>query len=218
MPAEKIRLLVVDDHTLVRDGLCRLLTVGGEVEVLGQAGTGAEAVQLCGALRPAVVLLDYNLPDMDGLESTRQILELGLLPPCRVLILTMYTSEEYAVRLIRAGASGFLAKSVPAEELMAAIRKVAAGGTYVSSCVMERLVACFGPPGDEAPEASLSDRELQVLVRLARGGATREVATALSLSISTVETYRGRLLQKLSLRTNSDLTRFAIRRGLIDLS
>jgi two-component system, NarL family, invasion response regulator UvrY len=210
-----IRVLVVDDHTLVRAGLCRLLEAEEDIKVVGQTGSGHEAVTLCGSLKPDLVILDYSLPDLDGLEATRQIA--ALKNGTRVLILTMYANEEYATRLIRAGAAGFLIKGASADELLTAIRKVARKGIYVSPSIQEKMVTRLSQPADEAPESALSNREIQVLVRLARGSTTREVSEALSLSLSTVETYRSRILEKLNLRNNSDLTRFAVRRGLIDI-
>jgi len=211
-----IRILLVDDHELVRDGLCRLLNDEHDIEVIGQAGTGHEAVSLAGKLTPDVILLDYNLPDIDGLETTEQIMSMKL--PSRVLILTMYGNEEYAIRLVRSGASGFVVKGAPTDELLTAIRKVAARGTYVSPGIMEKMVGRMGLPSKDVPEAALSNREMQVLTRLARGSTTREVSEELNLSLSTVETYRSRILEKLNLRNNSDITRFAIRRNLIDLA
>lgn len=211
----QIRVLVVDDHAVVRAAISRLIEGEEGLEVVGQTGSGHEAVSLCKSLKPDVVILDYGLPDLDGLEATRQITALNT--GARVLILTMHSSEEYASRLIRAGASGFVVKSATSEELLAAIRKVAAKGVYVSPHVLERMVVRMGQDDTDAPESQLSNRELQVLLRLARGATTREVSADLSLSISTVETYRARVLEKLGLRNNSDLTRFAIRRGLIDL-
>jgi two-component system, NarL family, invasion response regulator UvrY len=209
-----IRVLVVDDHTLVRAGLCRLLAGEHDIEVAGQAGTSREAVALCQALTPDVVLLDFGLPDRDGLETTERIVGLGC--TAKVLVLTMHANEEYAVRLLKAGARGFLVKGSSTDELLLAVRKVAAGGTWVAPEIQERIVSRIGTPISDAPEAALSNREMQVLLRLARGAATREVASELHLSPSTVETYRSRILDKLTLRNNSDLTRFAIRRGLIE--
>jgi len=210
-----IRIVVVDDHTLVREGLCRLLDGEEDIEVVGQSGSGHEAVALCQSLHPDLIILDYSLPDLDGLETTRQIVALNL--GIRILILTMYANEEYATRLIRSGASGFLIKGASADELLLAVRKVARKGVYVSPSIQERLVTRISQPQEDLPESSLSNREMQVLLRLARGSSTREVSEALSLSLSTVGTYRSRILEKLNLRNNSDLTRFAIRRGLIDL-
>ncbi len=210
-----IRILVVDDHTMVRAGLCRLLDNEPDIQVVDQSGSGREAVQLCREHKPDVVVLDYSLPDLDGLEITRQIvaLELGI----RVLILTMYANEEYATRVIRAGASGFIVKVASTDELLTAIRKVAQKGVYVSPSIMEKMVGRMSQVKGEVPEAVLSDREMQVLIQLARGSTSREVSKALSLSLSTIETYRSRILEKLDLRNNSDMTRFAIRRGLIDI-
>lgn len=209
-----IRVLVVDDHTLVRAGLCRLLDAEKDVEVVGDTGSGREAVELAEKLKPDVVLLDYSLPDLDGLEVTSRIA--ARKGGARVLILTMYASEEYATRLLKAGASGFVVKGASPEELLAAVRKVAGRGTYVTPTIMEKMIGRLGQKDEVAPEAALSDREMQVLVRLAKGSTTREVAKQLHLSMSTVETYRTRILEKLGLRNNSDITRFAIRRGLIE--
>lgn len=210
-----IRILVVDDHEVVRAGICRLLEAEADMKVVAESGSGHEAVTLCRQHQPEVVVLDYSLPDLDGLETTRQIVELGV--KTRVLILTMHANEEYATRVIRAGAAGFIAKVAPPDELLTAVRKVASGGVYVSPSIMEKMVSRIGQPIPDAPESALSNRELQVLIRLGRGLTTREVAGALHLSTSTVETYRSRILEKLNLRNNSDMTRFAIRRGLIDL-
>ncbi len=210
-----IRILVVDDHNVVRAGLCRLLSGEGNIEVVGQTGSGREAVRMAQELTPDIVLLDYNLPDQDGLETTRQIAESCI--DTRVLILTMYESEEYATRLIRAGASGFLVKAASATELLSAISKVSRREIVVSPSVMDRMVSRIGQNSGETPEQVLSNREMQVLLLLARGLSTRGAAEHLQLSQSTVETYRGRILEKLDLRNNSDITRFAIRRGLIDL-
>jgi len=209
-----IRTLVVDDHALVRDGLCRVLNAEEDIVVVGQTGSGREAVKLCSELKPDVMLLDFNLPDLDGLAVTAEIMAQG--SNARVLILTMYANEEYATRSIRAGASGFIVKAASTSELLSAVRKVANQGVYVTPGVLEKIVERMGPGQQEAPESILSDREMQVLLKLARGATTREVSTALGLSMSTVETYRGRILDKLNLRNNSDMTRFAIRRGLID--
>jgi DNA-binding NarL/FixJ family response regulator len=210
-----IRTLVVDDHVVVREGLSRLLDGEPDIEVVAESGSGREAVKLCRELEPGLVILDYGLPDLDGLEVTKQIVALGL--RTRVLVLTMHANPEYATRAIRAGAAGFIVKAASTEQLLAAVRKVADGKAYVSPSILENMVGRLGPDQEEEPESVLSDREVQVLVRLARGATTREVSEALGLSMSTVETYRARILQKLDLRNNSDITRFAIRRRLVEL-
>jgi DNA-binding NarL/FixJ family response regulator len=207
------RILVIDDHALVRAGLCRLLDAERDMEVVGQTGSGREGIELCSELKPDLVLLDYTLSDLDGLQTTEKIMERKT--GARVLVLTMHANEEYAIRVIRAGASGFVIKGAAPDELLAAIRKVARQGTYVSPSIQDKMIGRIGLSREESPEAGLSNREMQVLLRLARGATTRETADELCLSLSTVETYRSRLLEKLNCRNNSDLTRFAIRRGLI---
>jgi len=210
-----IRLVVVDDHTIVRSGICRLLDAESDMEVVAQTGSGHEAVRLCDEEKPDVLVLDYGLPDLDGLETTRQIVQLSEAP--KILILTMHASEEYATRLIRAGASGFIVKTAPTAQLLDAVRKVSRNQLFVSMPIMEKMVSRVAQPTTDRPESVLSNRELQVLIRLAQGMTTKEVADALHLSTSTVDTYRRRILEKLDLRNNADMTRFAIRRNLIHL-
>lgn len=210
-----IRVLVVDDHAVVRAGICRLLDSAPDVVVVGQTDSGLEAVSLCGEFAPDVVVLELTLPDLTGLETTQRLLRKH--PKMAVVVLTIHAHHEYLARLLRAGATGFVAKTAPPSALLQAVRKAAEGGVYVEAAMMERMVGGLGQPLRERPETALSNRELQVLTRLARGHATKEVAHDLELSRSTVETHRGRLLKKLGLRNNADLARFAIRRGLIDL-
>lgn len=209
-----IRVLVVDDHALVRAGLCRLLNEANDIEVVGDVGLGRDAIRFCREHRPDVVVLDYTLPDTDGLEATRQIVALDL--NIRVLILTMHSNEEYATRLLRAGASGFVVKDTSEDDLLTAVRKVSKREVFVTPSIMEKMVTRIGQPTEDSPELILSDRELQVLLLLARSSTSREVSKKLGISLSTVETYRRRILDKLNLRNNSDITRFAIRRKLID--
>jgi two-component system, NarL family, invasion response regulator UvrY len=210
-----IRIIVVDDHTVVRTGICRLIETAAGLEVVAEGGGGHEAVRLCRELEPDVLVLDYGLPDLDGLETTQQVLRLD--KPPKILILTMHASEEYATRLIRAGAKGFVIKTAPVEQVLEAIRTVARGQRYVSPTVMEKMLGRLANPTSDTPESVLSDREVQVLIRLAQGMTTREVAGQLNLSVSTVDTYRRRILEKLDLRNNADMTRFAIQRKLIHL-
>ena len=210
-----IRIIVVDDHTVVRAGIRRLLEAESDMEVVAETGTGHDAVRLCRDRRPDVLVLDYGLPDLDGLEATEQINALSM--PPKILILTMHASEEYATRVIRAGAAGFIVKTAPVEQVVEAVRKVANNEHYVCPTIMQKMVGRLANPVADTPESVLSNRELQVLIRLAQGLATKEVADTLNLSVSTVDTYRRRILEKLNLRNNADMTRFAIKRKLIHL-
>ena len=210
-----IRVLLVDDHTLVREGLSQLLNAEDDIEVVGETGSGRAALQLCDELDPDVVLLDYVLEDSDGLETTSRLV--AQKSRARILVLTMYANEEYATRLLRAGASGFLVKGACTDELLHAVRAVAARRTYVTPSIQEKMIARIGQPQADLPEGVLSNRELQVLIRLARGFSTREVADELGISRSTAESHRAKVLEKLNLRNNADMTRFAIKRGLVGL-
>lgn len=210
-----IRVLVVDDHAIVRAGISRILDSEPDIEVIGQTGSGHEAVDMVRRLRPDVVLLDFGLPDIDGLEVTRQVLDTET--DAKVLILTMFSSEEYAFRLLRAGAAGYLLKGAPTDDLLAALRKVASGGRQVDPEIADRLLGRIGQRVEESPESVLSDREMQVMIRIASGLTTREVAEDLHLSPSTIETYRARILEKLNLRNTNEIIRFAIRRRLVDV-
>jgi two-component system response regulator NreC len=210
-----IQVFIVDDHALVRDGLRRLLRDCPDIEVVGEAREGREAVRLVKQLQPDVVLMDLSLPGIDGLEATKQIAEAAL--KTQIVMLTMHANEEYALRVLQAGAQGFVAKDDPSEEVVEAIRKVAAGGTYLSPLLTEQLPKRYTrgqvkPPSLEA----LSDRELQVLKRLAEGQTTGGIAQDLCISVKTVDTHRAHLLEKLGLKTTVDLIRFALRNGLIE--
>ena len=209
-----IRIVLADDHALFRAGLCRLIEAEEDMQVVGQAGTGREAVALCDTLAPDVAVLDFAMPDMDGLEATKQIVAAN--KRARVLIITMYDNEEYAIRFLQAGASGFIVKETSPEELPAALRKIASGKVYITPSIMERIALRHHQFQKENPVSLLSDRELQVLIKLARGRTTSEISEDLALSVSTVKTYKTRIFEKLGLRNVSDLTRFAIRYNLID--
>ena len=208
-----IRLLVADDHALVRGGLCRLLESKEDIQVVAEAGNGHEAVSLCREHKPDVVLLDLDLPDIDGLEVTRQIMSFQ--PGVRVLILTMHDSEEYANRAIQAGAAGFIIKGVSPKELPEAVRRVAAGNTYITPSIMERMIM-RRINHDDNPLERLSERELQVLVKLAQGKEIRDITDELSLSPSTVGTYKKRIFEKLEFNNMAELIRFAMKNKLID--
>jgi len=211
--AASIRLLLVDDHDLVREGLKRILEATGEFEVVGEADSGERALELFGALEPDVVVTDVSMPGSDGIEATMALRNRS--PHVRVVVLTMYNDAHHAVRAFSAGASGFVAKDSKSHVLVDAIRTVAHGSTYVPEHLreqVERRLSELKTP-DLAQEITdrLSKRELEVLRYLAVGSNNREIAEHLGISVKTVDTHRGHLLKKLQLRNNADLTRFAIR-------
>lgn len=210
-----IKVLLVDDHALIRDGLRRLLQDCHDLEVVGEASDGREALRMLRQLRPEVAVMDLSMPGLDGIEATKQIVAEGL--STRVLILTMHANEEYAVRTLQAGARGFIGKGAPSQDVVAAIRKIAAGGCYLPLELSDALPKRYARKGPgESPLETLSDRELQVLKRLAEGRTSKEIAQDLHISTKTVDTYRARLLAKLELETTADLIRFALRHGVIE--
>jgi DNA-binding NarL/FixJ family response regulator len=208
-----ITILLADDHALVREGLCRLLQDYPDLKVVGEASDGQETLRLARQLQPDVILMDLSMPELDGIEATKRIVDEGL--KSRVMILTMHANEEYAVRVLQSGARGFVGKGAPSQEVIEAIRKIAAGGIFLPATLSEALPKRYIRKGEESPLETLSDRELQVLKRLAEGRTGREIAQDLHLSIKTVDTYRARLLAKLELSTTADLIRFALRHGVI---
>ncbi len=210
------RVVLADDHPVVREGLRRLLCDSREIEVVGEAADGHEAVRLARALLPDVLVVDLSMPGLDGIETTKLVAD--ELPRVKIVGLTMHASEEYAIRLLRAGARGFIGKGASASEIVAAILKVAAGGTYLPPPLLEilpqRLAA--GRRFNADPLEMLSDREMQVLKLLAEGHTGREIGHELHLSVKTIDTYRARLLAKLNLETTADLIRFALRHRVIE--
>ena len=210
-----IRVLLADDHSVVRDGLRRLVDGSGDMTVVAEAADGRDAIRKAREVAPDVSVVDISMPGVDGLEVVRQILSTH--PNLRILILTMHEEEQYVVRAIGAGAKGYITKRAAAEQLLQAIRKVHSGGRYLGDSASEALAARLAKGGDAASLLDiLSDREIQVLRALALGRSNREIAEAYSLSIKTVDTYRSRLLKKLDLRNNAELTRFAIRNRIVE--
>ncbi|HEY3506920.1 MAG TPA: response regulator transcription factor [Actinocatenispora sp.] len=214
-----VRVLLVDDQPLLRTGFRMVLGVEPDVDVVGEAGDGAEGVELARRLLPDVVLMDIRMPRMDGVAATRAIVEARL--PVRVLILTTFGLDEYVVGALRAGASGFLAKDVPAEDLVQAIRTVAAGEAVVAPRILRRLLDQFGTllPDPNARTADridvLTEREREVLVLVARGLSNAEIAAELSVSETTVKTHVGHLLTKLDLRDRVQAVVLAYETGLV---
>ena len=212
----KIRLLLVDDHPVVREGLCALLQADPELEVVGQADDGVEVESLVETLGPDVVVLDLMMPGRGGLDVTRELIRRPAAPP--VLILSMYDSEAYVVEAMRSGAAGYALKQAPAAELTRGIRTVAAGQRYLSPPLTERALEAYvrKAGGEPDPYDSLTPREREVLGLAAEGRTNAEIAASLFISRRTVETHRARAMRKLGLRTQVELALYALRRGILD--
>lgn len=210
-----IKVLLADDHSIVLDGLRRIVEESGDMEVVAEAADGREAIEKSKTFTPDVAVIDISMPGLDGLEVTGQLT--GLYPRLPILILTMHEEEQYVIRAIEAGAMGYITKRSAPEQLLKAIRKVHSGGRYLNEEAAESL-AVHVARGIEArsPLDALSTRELQVLRKLALGHTNREIAESYSISVKTVDTYRLRLLKKLNLRNNAELSRFAIQNHLIE--
>lgn len=213
----EIRVLLADDHALIRESFQALLDAAPGFVVVGAAGTGAEAVRLAGRHRPDVVLMDVRMPEMDGIEATRWICAGSAAAPVRVLVLTTFDLDEYVYAALRAGASGFLVKDVTAAELLAGIRVVAAGDALLAPRVTRRLIATFGrPAGGSRPGLEvITGREREVLTLIARGLSNPEIAQQLHVTLGTVKTHIGRLLHKLAARDRAQLVITAYETGLV---
>ncbi len=218
---KKIRVLIADDHTIVRKGLCALLDGDKEIEVVGDAENGREAIKKVEQVQPDIVLMDITMPGLNGLETTRQLKKRH--PKTKILILTMHDNEEYIFETLRAGASGYLVKRTAPEELISAIHAVNRGESFLSPSISKRVIEGYirvGQSEQEEDEAfeKLTDREREVLQLIAEGRVNREIAELLHISIKTVETHRSHIMEKLDIRNIAELTQYAIRKGLISLS
>ena len=210
-----IKVLLADDHSIVREGLRRIVEESEDMEVVAEAAGGREAIRQVLRKAPDVAVIDISMPDLDGLEVVNRLH--AEYPELPVIILTMHEEEQYVVRAIEAGAMGYITKRSAPEQLVDAIRKVMAGGRYLTDEAVE-LLALRVARGNSArsPLDTLSMRELQVLRRLALGHTNREIAESYHISIKTVDTYRSRLLKKLNLRNNAELSRFATQNRIIE--
>jgi DNA-binding NarL/FixJ family response regulator len=211
----RVRILLADDHVLVRAGIRSLLGTLPGVEVVGEASDGQEALRLVETLRPHIVLMDIAMPGLNGLEATARIVRDH--PETRVIILSMHVSEEYAARALRAGGAGYLPKDADLRELELAIQAVARGETYLSPAVSTHVVADYRRRLAEAPDvlARLTLRQREVLQLLAEGHSTKDVAFRLGVSIKTVETHRAQIMDRLDIHDLAGLVRFAVRMGLV---
>ena len=209
-----IRLVIADDHTIVRDGLKHLLAAAGDIDVVGEASNGLEVIERVRALQFDMLLMDMSMPGKSGIDLIRQVH--AERPRLRILVLSMHEEHQYAVRAIRAGASGYLTKKSATLQLVEAIRKVAAGGAFISSEVAQQL-ALGAMPGATGPlHATLSDREFQILLLITSGKSISEIAGQLFLSVKTVSTHKSNILHKMNMTTQAELIRYALTHQLID--
>jgi DNA-binding NarL/FixJ family response regulator len=213
-----IRVFLADDHAIMREGLKLLINMQPDMTVVGEAGNGRLAYQQVRELKPDVVVMDLSMPEMDGVQATEAIK--GSHPQVKVLILTVHEDEDYLRLLLKKGASGYVVKSAIADDLATAVRKVMNGGIYLDPALTEKLVQItVGKPAEHNhAESELSDREFEVMRLIAWGHTNVEIAEQLHLSVRTVETYKGRIMEKLGFQSRAELVRYALRRGWLKLA
>ena len=207
------RVLIADDHAMIRAGLRRWLEQDRSVDAVAEACSGAETLQQLRDGAWDLVVLDINMPDRSGIDILRHIRSGH--PQTRVLVISGFSEKQYAIYALRAGASGYLAKDQAPEEFMRAVHTVLAGRRFASAALTEMLVNALDEPADRPLHAALSQREFQILCKLAVGRSVSEIAQELCISVKTVSTYRARVLEKMHLETNADLTTYALRNGLV---
>ena len=218
MGERKIRVLLVDDHPIVREGIRGVLAAAPRIEVVGEARDGLEAIRLAARLRPDIVMMDISMPQMNGLEATQWLRQ--ELPEARVIALTMHADDEYIRRLGRLGARGYVGKQSPPRDLVQAVEEVAQGRLYFSPQAVQVLLQDYAeahPPPDRPEREALSRREREVLSLLASDASTKEIAARLAISQRTVEAHRGHIMRKLGISTRAGLTRYALAQGIVDL-
>jgi two-component system invasion response regulator UvrY len=209
----KIRVALVDDHEMFREGLKQVLSTTSDLVVVEEASDSQEAVDKVQRGNPDVVVLDIAMPGRDGIEVLKQLKQLN--PSLHFLILSMYPEDQYAFRAIKAGASGYLTKNKASRELIEAIRRIASGRKYISADVAEQLANDIEKEAIESPHKKLSDREYEVMCLIASGKTVKQIAAELSLSVSSISTLRARILKKFGMKTNAEITHYAIKRDLV---
>ncbi|WP_243374077.1 response regulator transcription factor [Geotalea sp. SG265] len=207
------KVAICDDHAIVRKGVREILIETSDILVVGEAGNWLELLTLLHDNEVDLVLLDISMPDRNGLDILKQLRH--EYPEVRVLMLSMYPEEQYAIRALKAGASGYLTKDSALDELVKAVRRVSGGGKYVSSALSEKLIAEFGESRDALPHELLSDREFQVLTMIASGKSSADMAHELSISVKTVSTYRSRITEKMRLKNDAEITAYALKHDIV---
>jgi DNA-binding NarL/FixJ family response regulator len=210
---EKIHILLADDHAVVRQGFKMILAAQPDMEIVGEAGNGREAVELAGTLQPDVIVMDVAMPELNGIEATRRLADTS--PRTRVLALSMHKDSVYVREILRAGARGYLLKDSIASDLLAAVRAVARGEGYLSPGVSDAVLDDYRRHVTD-PIDLLTSREREVLQMIAEGKTNKDIANILNLSVYTVDAHRGHIMEKLNLHSGNELVRFAVRYGLVD--
>ncbi|NIR51896.1 response regulator transcription factor [candidate division KSB1 bacterium] len=210
----KIRILIADDHAVVREGLKRIIEANSDMVVIQEASHGQETMNIIRKRNLDVVVLDITLPGISGVEILKMVKSEGIKLP--ILILSMHSEEQYAIRVLKAGAAGYLTKESAPEQLVKAIRKVHNSGKYITPSLAERLAFLLEGDRGKLPHETLSDREYQVLRLIALGKSLKEIAEHLTLSAKTISTYRARILEKMKMENNAQLVHYALREGLVD--
>ena len=210
-----IKIVIADDHDIVRAGLKQIISDSRDMKVTGESGNAEQLIELVKKNDYDVVLLDLKMSGMNGLDAIKHIKLIK--PDLPVIVLSMHAEDQYAVRTIRAGASGYITKETASENLITAIKKAVAGGRYISPALAESLADSIAWGGNEAPHDALTDREFQVMCMIASGRSVSEIASELFLSVKTISTYRHRILTKMSMKNNSELTHYVIKNNLLDI-
>ena len=210
--SDRVKILLADDHTIVRQGLKLILSAHADLEVVGEAANGREAVEMAGKLRPDLVLMDVQMPELNGIEAAKQMVAAN--SRIRILALSMHKEAVYVREILKAGARGYILKDAIDTELLNAVRSVSQGNGYISPAVAGALNEKTADPSN--PVDTLSPREREVLLLIADGKTNKEIATKLNLSVYTVDSHRGKIMEKLNLHSAGELVRFAIKNGLVD--
>ncbi|MCK5663967.1 MAG: response regulator [Thiotrichaceae bacterium] len=211
-----IKVLLTDDHALVRTGIKRLLEDSQQVEIIGEADTGEASLDLVQELKPDVVLMDVNMPGMGGVEASRRILQRD--PDQKIIILTIHNEQTYPKRLLEIGAKGYLTKECDIKEMILAVTQVANGGSYIEPRIAQQLALSLLPGNNDNPVDKLSRREFQVMLMISHGLSNVQISEKLCLSPKTISTYRSRLLEKLNAKNEVDLIKIAVEQGMVEFS